>query len=227
MDMFMFMLDNNFFVWCPKSYSVVGRSIVLVLVIGLVLLIDRNSVGRWSVMTLVILGWGSILILVLRRRLVMWLVVWGSQLFILYRSLMRKCLLPSRTKEIRKTCIKLFIATKYTTAIGSDMEIDQRFVDNLSVVIGGGLERHQWIDIDGSNGYATRLRVSVSTRACSQKVLRLTTVDAILLLVSWQAKRDADGRLKLAADFWSSCTSQVNAQKLGDITDEPLKEGNA
>ena len=143
-------------------------------------------------------------------------------MFILYRSLMRKCLLPSRTKEIRKTCIKLFIATKYTTAIGSDMKINQWFIDNLSIIICSSLERNQWIDVNSSNRYAsTASRIRISSCACSQKVLSLTTIGILLV---GQSKRDTYCWLKLTVDF--RC-SQVNSKQFGNVTNDPLKVAHA
>ena len=172
---------------------------------GIVILLVRVILLVWDFVSLVM-----VILPVWRPIAVLVLVVVGLGLLLLWE------------KEIQNSSGSGFpcavgvvmIASENTTAVGSQVQVDQGFVHDLSGLICCGLERHQRVHVDGSNGKAIGAGVErVDGSSSAKGVLLITSVARGCLRKS---KRESDGRLE-------GVVRNLEPQKATNIADKSLK----
>ena len=114
----------------------------------------------------------------------------------------------------------LFTAKK-STSVWSHVEVDERFVNQFTVIISGCLEGYQGGNVYPSDGEARRIGVGIVGTPSAEEILLLISVVIVSVALIRKSKRDTNGGLEFAIDacrIW-----KLNAKKLGDVPDESLE----
>ena len=142
--------------WVP-IVGAIGSLIVLLTAIVLIL---------WNLLWLIIV---VLLLIVVVRFIVLIVMGWGQLLVLDILVLMSSV----SSEEAR---LKFVVAPEQSTPIGSNVQVDQRLVDNFTIVVGSGLKGDEGVDVYRSHGDTPTGGVGVNRRAGAQEILGLTGI---------------------------------------------------
>ena len=233
-------LDAVVSIGLPQCLNHFGPSQVAIVVI----IINRlNPV--WSVVWLLLLLWSVVLFFVVVAPVGWWPVVvaflWRIRCRRAETSVLLKLDLLSSVvivwvvvllvfvvliirRRIVVLLLRLFLTTKESASVGSQVKVDQGLGHYAAVLVGRGLERDERVDVHGTGGQAVAILlvcrvVRVDGPAGAHGILLVAAVAGTLL---WQPERYAQSRLEQLRQTGGAAIDQVS-----QIAKDPLqRRGN-